>query len=196
LEVLPVVLRGSHVRLEPLSLEHLPGLCAVGLDERLWRLTVSQIRIPQQLRAYVDQALREQAAGMALPFATVDQKTGAVIGSTRFGNIDIPNRRVEIGWTWLGVDWQRSAANTEAKLLMLGHAFDTWHCIRVEFKTDVLNERSRTALLRIGAKEEGIFRRHMVTESGRLRDSVYYSIIAEEWGEVRGRLRGLLEIED
>ena len=94
------------------------------------------------------------------------------------------------------MDWQRSAANTEAKLLMLGHAFETWQCIRVEFKTDVLNERSRSALLRIGAKEEGIFRRHMVTESGRLRDSVYYSIIAEEWGEVRGRLRGLLGIED
>jgi RimJ/RimL family protein N-acetyltransferase len=172
------------------------GLCAVGLDERLWRLTVSQVRTPEHMRAYVDQALREQATGVALPFATVDQKSGAVIGSTRFGNIDVPNRRVEIGWTWLGVDWQRSAANTEAKLLMLGHAFDSWHCIRVEFKTDVLNERSRTALLRIGAKEEGIFRRHMVTESGRLRDSVYYSIIAEEWGEVRAGLRAMLGIED
>jgi Acetyltransferases, including N-acetylases of ribosomal proteins len=196
LEILPVVLGGSHVRLEPLTLHHLPGLCAVGLDESLWRLTVSQIRTPEDIRAYVDQALSEKARGLALPFATVDQKSGAVIGSTRFGNIDVANRRAEIGWTWLGGNWQRSVANTEAKLLMLGHGFDTWHCIRVEFKTDVLNERSRTALLRIGAKEEGIFRRHMVTESGRLRDSVYYSVIAEEWEEVRRRLRGMLGIED
>jgi RimJ/RimL family protein N-acetyltransferase len=168
----------------------------VGLDERLWRLTVSQVRTPEDMRAYVDQALSETARGLALPFATVDQKSGAVIGSTRFGNIDVANRRVEIGWTWLGVEWQRSPANTEAKLLMLGHAFDTWHCIRVEFKTDVLNERSRTALRRIGAKEEGVFRRHMVTESGRLRDSVYYSIIAEEWEGVRRRLRGMLGMEE
>ena len=194
MNILPVILHGSHVRLEPLSLDHLPGLCAVGLDESLWRLTVSQVQSADDMRAYLEQALAEQARGTALPFATVEQRGGMVIGSTRFGNIDTDNRRVEIGWTWLGTAWQRSAVNTEAKFLMLRHAFEVWQCLRVEFKTDVLNQRSRTAMLRIGAQEEGIFRRHMLTASGRVRDSAYYSIIAEEWAEVKERLTGMLSI--
>lgn len=196
MKILPVTLHGSHVRLEPLSLDHLPGLCAIGLDEDLWRISVSQIRTVDDMRAYLMQALSERASGSALPFATIDERSGTVIGSTRFGNIDVANRRVEIGWTWLGTAWQRSAANTEAKLLMLSHAFEVWQCIRVEFKTDVLNQRSRNAILRLGAKEEGVFRRHMLTESGRVRDSVYFSIIAEEWGGVKGRLEGMLGISD
>jgi RimJ/RimL family protein N-acetyltransferase len=195
-KVLPVTLHGSHVRLEPLSLDYLPGLCAIGLDEDLWRISVSQIRTVEDMRAYLIQALSEQTSGSALPFATIDERTGAVIGSTRFGNIDVANRRVEIGWTWLGTSWQRTAANTEAKLLMLSHAFEVWQCLRVEFKTDVLNQRSRNAILRIGAKEEGIFRQHMLTASGRVRDSVYFSIIAEEWVGVKGRLEGMLGIAD
>ena len=196
MKIQPVTLHGSHVRLQPLSLDHLPGLCAVGRDDGLWRISVSQIRTPDDMRAYVEQALSEQASGSALPFATVEQAGGSVIGSTRFGNIDVANKRVEIGWTWLGKAWQRTAANTDAKLLMLSHAFEAWECLRVEFKTDVLNQRSRNAILRIGAREEGVFRRHMLTASGRVRDSVYYSVIAEEWPGVKGRLEGMLGIAD
>ena len=122
--------------------------------------------------------LSEQRAGTALPFATVARATGAVIGSTRFGNAAPEHRRVEIGWTWLAPRWQRTAANTEAKYLMLRHAFEVWHCNRVEFKTSALNERSRAAIRRIGATEEGIFRRHMVNEDGSLRDSVFFSSAA------------------
>ena len=137
---------------------------------------------------YVETALRWQAEGTALPFATVERRVGTVVGSTRFGNIDRPNRRVEIGWTWLGPRWQRTACNTEAKYLMLRHAFETWGCLRVEFKTDALNERSRAALLRIGAREEGTLRKHMITTTGRVRDSVYFSILDDEWPAVKERL--------
>ncbi len=134
-------------------------------------------------------ALDWQEIGTALPFVTIEQETDRVVGSTRFGNIDIRNRRVEIGWTWIGKPWQRTAVNTEAKFLMLQHAFEVWHCIRVELKTDVLNERSRAAILRIGAKQEGIFRHHIITDSGRLRDTIYFSIINDEWPEVKARLQ-------
>jgi RimJ/RimL family protein N-acetyltransferase len=184
----PVTLSGEFVRLEPLALAHVPALVEVGLDEEIWRWMVSQVRTPEDMLAYVESALSLAAAGEALPFATVERASGRVIGSTRFGNIDRANRRVEIGWTWLGRAWQRTAANTEAKLLMLRHAFETLGCLRVEFKTDALNARSRAALLRIGATEEGTFRRHMVTESGRIRDSVYFSIIDTEWPAVRESL--------
>ena len=111
-----------------------------------------------------------------------------VIGSTRFGGIDTKNRRAEIGWTWINPKWQRTAINTEAKLLMLKHAFEVWKCIRVELKTDVLNEKSRNAILRIGAKEEGIFRQHLITDSGRFRDTVYFSIIDTEWEAMKANL--------
>jgi len=184
----PVTLEGQHVRLEPLSLGHHAQLCAVGLDEELWRWVVRPVRKPEEMRAYIEEALQAQAAGTALPFATIEKASGRAIGSTRFGNIDRVNRHVEIGWTWLGLKWQRTAANTEAKYLMLRHAFEQWGCIRVEFKTDSLNAPSRQALLRIGAKEEGIFRNHMITSTGRLRHSVYYSIIDSEWPKLRTHL--------
>jgi N-acetyltransferase len=184
----PTTLEGKFIRLEPLSLEHHAGLCEVGLDEELWRWTTQPVRTPEEMRAYVQTALDEQARGAALPFATIEKASGRVIGSTRYGNIDRANRRVEIGWTWLGLKWQRTAANTEAKYLMFRHAFETWECIRVEFKTDSLNEKSRAALLRIGAKEEGIFRNHMITSTGRFRHSVYFSIINSEWPAVKARL--------
>lgn len=144
------------------------------------------------MRTYIKTALDWQAIGTALPFVTIWQATNEVVGSTRFGNIDTGNHRVEIGWTWIGKPWQRTPVNTEAKFLMLQHAFEVWHCIRVELKTDKLNERSRAAILRIGAKEEGIFRHHVITESGRLRDSVYFSIIDTEWPEVKARLLKML----
>jgi RimJ/RimL family protein N-acetyltransferase len=185
----PVTLNGEVIRLEPLSLEHHAQLCEVGLEDELWRWIPIAVRTPDQMRAYIETALAEQTAGTALPFATIERATGQAIGSTRFGNIDRANRHVEIGWTWLGKKWQRTAANTEAKYLMLGHAFETWGCLRVEFKTDSLNQRSRAALLRIGAKEEGIFRNHVITWTGRLRHSVYYSIIDSEWPAVKTHLQ-------
>jgi len=148
----PVTLEGRRVRLEPMSLGHLGGLAEAGLDEELWRWTTTRIASPEEMRAYVEAALEEQARGASLPFATLDRDSGRVVGSTRFGNIDPANRKTEIGWTWIGRAWQRTAVNTEAKLLMLTHAFEAWRCVRVEFKTDSLNERSRRAILRIGAK--------------------------------------------
>jgi RimJ/RimL family protein N-acetyltransferase len=188
MQIEPVTLGGEHVRLEPLRLDHVDALCEVGLDVEIWRWTQSQVGDREQMRDYVDTALRWQAEGTALPFVTVEKRSETVVGSTRFGNIDRANRRVEIGWTWLGRPWQRTACNTEAKYLMLRHAFETWGCVRVEFKTDALNERSRAALLRIGAREEGTLRKHMVTASGRLRDSVYFSILDDEWPAVKRRL--------
>jgi RimJ/RimL family protein N-acetyltransferase len=192
IELTPVVLDGRAVRLEPLGDHHLDGLCAVGLDPELWRLTVNRMPDRAAMERYVGAALDDQRAGSALPFATIWRETGQVIGSTRFGNASPPNRRIEIGWTWLGRPWQRTRANTEAKYLMLCHAFDRWECLRVEFKTSALNQRSRAAIARIGAREEGILRRHMLNEDGSRRDSVFFSVIAEEWPEVKHRLETFL----
>jgi RimJ/RimL family protein N-acetyltransferase len=184
----PITLEGQHVRLEPLSAEHHAQLCEVGLDQELWRWTTVQLGTPEEMRAYMETALREQAAGTALPFATVERSSGRAIGSTRFGNVDAPNARVEIGWTWIGRPWQRTAVNTEAKYLMLRHAFENWRCNRVELKTDSLNARSRAAILRLGALEEGTLRNHMISHTGRLRHSVYFSIINSEWPTVKAGL--------
>lgn len=192
MEVQPVTLAGQHVRLEPLTMEHLKALWEVGQDPDLWTWTPYRIKTRKEMHTYVQTALDWQEIGTALPFVTIEQATDRVVGSTRFGNIDTGNRRVEIGWTWIGQPWQRTAVNTEAKFLMLQHAFEVWHCIRVELKTDVLNERSRAAILRIGAKEEGIFRHHIITDSGRLRDTVYFSIINDEWPDVKDRLQAML----
>ena len=171
-----------------MSLDHLGGLAGVGLDEGLWRWTATRIASVAELRAYVEAALDEQSRGVALPFVTVERATGRVVGSTRFGNIDREHRKAEIGWTWVGRAWQRTAVNTEAKLLMLAHAFDVWRCVRVELKTDSLNEQSRRAILRIGAKEEGTLRNHMITYTGRLRHSVFFSVIESEWPLVKADL--------
>lgn len=192
LVVEPVTLEGATVRLEPLSLDHLSQLCEIGLDEEIWRWMPAQVRTPDDMRGYISTALKGQADGSALPFATVERATGRAIGSTRYLNIDKFNRHVEIGATWIGRAWQRTAVNTEAKYLLLRHAFETLGCLRVELKTDSLNERSRNAILRIGAKEEGIFRNHMVTESGRIRHSVYFSIIDSEWPTIKADLEAKL----
>ncbi len=188
----PVTLQGQYVRLEPLKMEHFDALWSVGQDSELWKWTAYQINTPEKMRTYIQAALDGQELGTALPFVTIEQATDRVVGSTRFGNIDAPNHRVEIGWTWIDRQWQRTPVNTEAKFLMLQYAFEVWHCIRVELKTDVLNSRSRAAILRLGAKEEGIFRHHIITESGRLRDTVYFSIIDDEWPDVKARLQVLL----
>jgi RimJ/RimL family protein N-acetyltransferase len=190
--VKPVTLEGRFVVLEPLSLDHVNALCEVGLDPNLWDVTMALIRTVDEMSEYVRTALRLQADGLALPFAIVHKPNRRVVGSTRFGNIDHMNRRVEIGWTWVATPWQRTVVNTEAKYLLLKHAFESIGCIRVEFKTDVINAKSRNALLRIGATEEGILRKHMITPKGRIRDTVYYSILDTEWKEVKGRLETIL----
>jgi RimJ/RimL family protein N-acetyltransferase len=192
MHVRPVVLDGTGVRLEPLSLDHLPGLIEIGLEPDLWQYTMQIVRTPQEMETYVRGALTEQEAGRALPFATIEKPSGRVAGSTRFAAIEPLHRRVEIGWTWLAPRWQRTVLNTEAKYLMLRHAFEQWGCVRVEFKTDVLNTRSRQALLRIGAKEEGILRSHIITATGRIRDTVYFSVLASEWPAVRAALEAKL----
>lgn len=188
MKIEPVTLEGNKVRLEPLSMNHHAALCEVGFDEEIWRWGIAPIRTHEEMHDYIETALSEREKGVSLPFATIDKTTNKVVGSTRFGNIDTQNRRVEIGWTWIGRNWQRTFVNTEAKYLMLRHAFETWECIRVELKTDSLNERSRNAMLRIGAKEEGTFRNHMITYTGRLRHSVFFSIIDSEWDEVKTKL--------
>jgi RimJ/RimL family protein N-acetyltransferase len=193
MKIEPVTLEGKHVRLEPLSLNHHEGLCEVGLDEELWRLTTVMIQTPENMRSYIEEALKEREAGRSIPFATIERATGKIVGSTRFGNIDAANLRVEIGWTWVAKNWQRTAINTEAKYLMFKHAFETWKCNRVELKTDSLNERSRNAILRIGAKEEGTLRNHMITYTGRLRHSVYFSVIESEWNDVKARLEEIMK---
>jgi RimJ/RimL family protein N-acetyltransferase len=189
MDVHPLTLQGRHVRMEPLRLEHHAGLCEVGLDEDLWRWIPSLIRTPEEMRAYIEKALEEEAAGVALPFVTIEEASGRVVGSTRYANIDRVNRHVEIGWTWVGRNWQRTFVNTEAKYLMLRYAFETLRCLRVEFKTDSLNERSRNAILRIGASEEGTFRNHMIVHDGRIRHTVYFSIIDSEWPQVKASLK-------
>ena len=188
----PLTLAGKHVRLEPLALEHVDGLARVGLDPELWRWGLSTLTSAGDMRAYVETALDEQRRGVSLPFAIVDQASGEVVGSTRYGNIAPADRRLEIGWTWYAPSHQRTAANTEAKLLLLVHAFETLGAMRVEFKTDALNTASRAALARIGAVEEGTFRKHMLTASGRVRDSVYFSIVDTEWPAVKARLTSKL----
>ncbi len=194
----PVTLEGRHVRLEPLAQAHHAALCAIGLDPELWEFIPYRVVTPEDMAAYIQTALNAQAAGTALPFATVhvssDAASGQVIGSTRYMNIDHANRRLEIGATWIARPWRRTAVNTEAKYLMLRHAFETLGCIRVEFKTDSLNQRSRNAIRRIGATEEGTLRQHMITWSGRLRDSVYFSILDSEWPRVKQDLEQKLAL--
>ena len=188
----PVTLEGETIRLVPMTRDHLPQLTEAGSFAELWQWTATRADSPEMMEEYVTSAIRDREAGVARPFVTIDKESGRIIGSTRFGNIDRPNRKVEIGWTWITPAFQRTRVNTEAKYLMLRHAFETWNCVRVELKTDALNEKSRNAMVRIGAKFEGILRQHMVTSTGRLRDSAYYSIIDSEWPEVRERLLGFL----
>ena len=180
------------MRLEPLAISHLTALTEVGVDPSIWEWTHTLIRNREDMRRYIQAAVRDQRAGRAMPFATIEVASGKAVGSTRFGNMDAENRRVEIGWTWIAPPWQRSVINTEAKYLMLRHAFEEQGCMRVEFKTDARNTKSRNALLRIGAREEGILRSHMVSHGGRIRDSVYFSILDSEWPHVKTALEARL----
>ena len=184
----PVTLEGAHVRLEPLEPGHLDALEEIALDPDLWAWTRSNVETRAALDRYAEAAWADRDAGLALPFATVLRESGRAIGSTRFGAYSEFHRRVEIGWTWVGRPWQRTAVNTEAKLLMLRHAFGALDLNRVEWKTDALNARSRAALLRLGAVEEGTLRAHMVTEQGRVRDTVYFSVTRDDWPAVEAGL--------
>jgi RimJ/RimL family protein N-acetyltransferase len=185
-----LTLEGTVVRLEPLRPEHAGLFWAAAKDavDDIFRWFPYAVKTEKDFETVVAQAFEEQARGVSVVFATVARDTGAVVGSTRFMNIDRANRHVEIGSTWIAPAWQRTAVNTEAKYLMLRHAFEEWHCFRVELKTDLLNERSRSAILRLGAQQEGIFRKHVLTHTGRVRDSVYFSILDTEWPAVKRRL--------
>lgn len=185
-------LEGVVVRLEPLAMDHLDAFCDAGLFSELWRHNAWPVRDRAGMRAYIQKALDGQRDGHMMPFATTLAQTGEVVGSTRFGAMDLFHKRVEIGWTWITPAWQRTAVNTEAKLLMLQYAFDELYCNRVEWKTDALNEPSRNAILRLGATYEGLHRAHMIREDGSLRDTVYYSVLRDEWPEMEKRLVGKL----
>ena len=192
----PVTLEGRHVRLEPMTHAGADAIAAAlataAADGAMWESKVTTIPRPGDTHAYVDQALKELDAGVSLPFVTVDRASGKAVGSTRYMNIEAPHRRLEIGTTWIGKSFQRTAINTEAKFLLLRHAFETLGCLRVELKTDALNQRSRAAIQRIGAREEGLFRKHMITASGRVRDTAYYAIVDDDWPAVKASLQSRL----
>ena len=208
MEISPVTLEGQHVSLEPLSLAHEESLIAAASDGELWNSSVTVVPSRATMAAYIEDALEAQAQKDALPFVIIRRASGSVggttelevvgtkrdevVGTTRFYDIRPADRRVAIGYTWLSLSAQRTAVNTEAKLLLLTHAFEHWQCNRVEFITDVLNQQSRAAILRLGAKQEGILRNHMIMPNGRMRDSVMFSIIKEEWPEVKARLKAKL----
>ncbi len=190
MEIQPVTLCGETIRLEPLERRHLDDLVAAA-EPGVFEWFTTNLSSRDAMRTWVEDALAAQEAGSALPFATVHRESERAVGSTRFGNVAPEHQRVEIGWTWLTPTHQRTAANTEAKYLMLRHAFERWECVRVELKTDTRNERSREAIRRLGATEEGILRSHMQTPQG-TRDTVYYSILREEWPSVKRDLEAEL----
>jgi N-acetyltransferase len=188
-----LTLEGTHVRLEPLRPDHAPMLWEIAQDhvDDLFRWIPYRLKSLADFQQFNRRVLEEQERGISVPFATV-KKPNQIVGTTRYMNLDLANRKVEIGSTWIAPPWQRTAVNTEAKLLMLQHAFEEWKCLRVELKTDALNQQSRNAILRLGAKEEGTLRKHMLTWSGRQRDSVYFSILDSEWPPVKARLESKL----
>ena len=187
-------LEGKYVSLLPLLPEHAKPLFeAAGANaEQIFRWIPYPMRTREEFEGWVVTALAEEERGESIVFVTQEKSTGQLVGSTRYMNISLANRRVEIGSTWIIPRWQRTAVNTEAKYLMLRHAFETLGCIRVELKTDALNQQSRNAILRLGAKEEGTFRRHLITWTGRVRDTVYFSILDEEWPAVKAKLEARL----
>ncbi|CAN0647074.1 GNAT family N-acetyltransferase [Burkholderia cepacia] len=186
------ILTGERVELRPLERSDRQALLDAAADGRLWNLTVTVVPGPDTIDAYIDTALQGRSAGTVMPFTIVDRASGRAIGSTRFWKIDRKNRKLEIGHTWLSESAQRTRANTEAKWLLLGYAFDVLQCVRVQFTTDELNEKSRAAILRLGAKQEGIVRHERIMPDGRKRNSVRFSIIDDEWPEVRARLMAKL----
>ena len=192
LKIAPVTLTGRFVRLEPLTPAHADALAVLAFDPAIWSWMPARVLDRAALDAWIADALAAERAGTALPFATVLLAENRVVGSTRFLNIAARDGRVEIGATWIGVSYQRSAVNTDAKLLMLQHAFETLGATRVELKTHSENVKSRRAIERIGAKFEGIHRKHMLHHDGSPRDTAWYSIVDDEWAEVKRRLEGMV----
>ncbi|HLU78351.1 MAG TPA: GNAT family protein [Burkholderiaceae bacterium] len=184
----PVTLNGEHVALQPLSFEHEAGLAAAVQDGALWELWFTSVPRPENMKAEIERRLRLQDAGSMLPFTAVDRHSGDIVGMTTYMNIDAASPRVEIGSTWYARRVQRTPLNTEAKLLLLGHAFDTLDCLAVEFRTHFLNHASRRAIERLGARLDGILRSHQRMANGTLRDTCVYSIIAPEWPTVKAHL--------
>jgi RimJ/RimL family protein N-acetyltransferase len=189
----PVVLAGRHVTLLPLAREHESEVIAAASDGELWRLWYTSVPAPEATSAWITAALDMRAKLGAMPFVVRENATGAIVGSTRYFNVEAEHRRLEIGHTWYAKRVQRTAVNTECKLLLLGHAFETLSCIAVEFRTSFLNFQSRTAIARLGARQDGILRNHQVLPDGTLRDTVVFSIIAGEWPAVKRNLRFQLE---
>ena len=182
------------MRLEPLTPAHAEALIAAASDGELWNTQVTIIPEPEGITDYIQAALDGQAQGRELPFVIIRKSSNEVVGTTRFYEISSLDRKAAIGYTWLAKSAQRTVINTEAKLLLLTHAFENWKCVRVELITDVLNEQSRAAIVRLGAKQEGILRKHLILPSGRVRDSVFFSIIDDEWPEVKERLQNRLRL--
>ncbi len=185
----PLVLSGDLVRLEPLHPDHHDGLVEAARDGELWKLWYTSVPRPELLRAEIERRLALQAAGTMLAFTALRHDTGRVIGMTTYLDVDLVNRRLEIGSTWNARSAQRTGTNTESKLLLLGHAFEELGCIAVEFRTAWMNQQSRAAIRRLGAKQDGILRSHRLLPDGSLRDTVVFSIIASEWPAVRNELR-------
>lgn len=193
MKIAPLTLSGKLIRLEPLSVEHVPDLCRVGLDDRIWRfMRYGSIQTIEDMQRWVENLLVLRSKGTDLPFAVIWLENGRAIGATRFMNIAPEHRSVEIGGTWYGVDFQGSGVNTEAKYLMLRHAFEEWRCIRVQIKTDVRNERSQRAIEKIGLVREGVLRNHIILPDGYIRSSVIYSLLDSEWPAVKSQLEARL----
>lgn len=187
-----ITLTGTTVELQPLQPEHKAALLDAAADGELWNLKVTNVPGPGTVDQYIDTALAGRAAGSVIPFTIVRRDTGQVVGSTRFWKVDRVNRKLEIGHTWLALSTQKSAINTEAKLLLLTYAFEVLDCVRVQFTTDELNEKSRAAILRLGALQEGIVRHERIMPDGRKRNSVRFSIIDSEWPQVKANLQAKL----
>jgi RimJ/RimL family protein N-acetyltransferase len=190
--MMPVTLDGQFVNLVPMTLAHLDQLCRIGLEPRLWQDTTITVATREDMASYVRAAVDAGSAGTGLSFVITERSTGEIVGSTRYHSAVPEQRRIEIGFTWISVPWQRTIVNTESKYLLLRHAFDQLGCMRVEFKANATNEKSRRALLRIGAKEEGTLRNYRLAPSGATFDLTVFSIVAAEWPQVRGHLEAKL----
>jgi len=193
MEVKPVILNGKHVRLEPMTEDHVPGLAEIGAGQTFWDFMLyGNINTVDDMRNWVKDILSRAEKGTDLPFVAIHLASGRVAGATRYLNIMPKDRGLEIGGTWYGTEFQRTSVNTECKYLLLRHAFETLGCIRVQLKTDSRNERSQKAIERIGAVKEGVLRNHMILPDGRYRHSVFYSILDTEWPRVKKRLEEML----
>ena len=189
-----VTLQGKYVRLEPISEAHVDGLAEIGIGHEFWKFMLyGGMNTKEDFRFFVTDLLEREKAGTDLPFVAIHLPSGRIAGCTRYLNIMPKDKGLEVGGTWYGLDFQRTPVNTECKYLLFSHAFETLKCIRVQLKTDSLNTRSQTAIERIGAKKEGVLRNHMITPEGRIRHSVFYSIIDTEWEDVKKRLEEMMK---